>query len=256
MRSRLAGCLVWVLACLPQALFAAPPPGLPVITVRLLAGTDPSILHDLEYVRPARGAEPVTLQLDLAHKRVLNGAGQLVAGADAFRLTGLQSVVDKWRYVAVLEALARAHPQELLMGASADAGSARAAPLPQVSGTEQYFFIPHVPPQRQVLLFDIGPAGDVCYLHTHQIGSDEASGAMFMAGANITPPLGAEHIVVVTAADPQRMQALGTWLQETTETRGPVDTQGEILRQLALLRDVHIGVLPTYSCATAAECSR
>jgi hypothetical protein len=252
MRSCLAGCLAWALACLPQVLFAAPPPGLPVITVRVLAGTDAAIVHELEYVRPARGAEPVTLQLDLAHKRVLNGAGQVVAGADAVHLTQLQSVVDKWRYAAALEALAQVHPQELRFGSGDDAGP----PSAWMSGSAQYFLIPHVPPQRQVLLFGIAPDGEISYLPPSQVGSYEAAGATFMSRATAVPPFGAEHIVAVTAADPQGMRALGAWLLETSDSNGLVDTQGELLRQLTLLRDMRIGVLSAHSCATAAECAR
>jgi hypothetical protein len=237
-------------ACLPQTLLAAPPATLPVITVRALPGTDPSILHDLAHVRPARGAEPAALQLDLAHQRVLNGAGQVVAGPDAVRTPYLQSVVDKWRYVASLGVLARAHPQELHSDLGDDGQT------PQGPGMSETIVVPHVMPQRQLLLFGIGPSGGIYLLSTRKIDSDEVSGDTMMSRTVAVPPFGAEHTVAVSAADPQGMHELGVWLRETTQAHGTVDTQGEFLKQIAALRDVRIGLLASYTCGSASECTR
>jgi hypothetical protein len=253
MRNHLQASLAWlVLAALAQAAPAAQPVTLPEITVRVLPGTAPSILHDLEHLRPARGAEPVTLQLDLAHQRVLNAAGRIVAGPDATRTAYLQSVVDKWRYVAALAALARAHPQELRSDWGDD-GTPQAAPLPWVAGTDATFTIPHVPPQRQLRFFGIGPRGDIYFLRPQKIALDEAGDTMIVRAIAV-PPFGAEHLVAVTAMDPAGMRALGTWLAETSDSRGPIDTQGEILRQIQALKDVRIGLLASYTCRTAPEC--
>jgi hypothetical protein len=247
--------VVWLALAGPPQAWAAAPPALPEVPVRVLPGTEPSIIQELEHVRLARGREPVTLQLDLGHQRVLNGAGRIVAGPDATRTVYLQSVVDKWRYVAALAALARAHPQELRSDWGDD-GTPQAAPLPWVAGTSATFIIPHVMPPRQLLLFGIGPRGDIYFLRTRTVETGGSAGDTMMTSATAIPPYGAEHLVAVTAADPAGMRALGTWLAETADSRGPVDTQGEILRQLAALRDVRIGLLASYTCRTAAECAK
>jgi hypothetical protein len=253
MSIRLPALLAWLaLACVPPALPAAAPVTLPVITVRILPGTDPSILQDLVHVRPARGAEPVTLQLDLAHQHVLDAAGRPVAGPDVARAAYLQSIADKWRYIAALGVLASAHPQELRSDWGVDVRTPQAAARPWVAGTEASFVVPHLGPQRQLLIFGIGPSGHV-YLLLDSRGAAEG-----LAVARAVPPLGAEHIVAVSAADPQGMHELGLWLAESNEGRGPglLDTQGEILKQIVALKEVRVGVVTAYSCRSPAECAR
>jgi hypothetical protein len=242
MRNFLRACLLpacLMLACMPLA--AAPPPvTLPVLVVRVLPGTDPQILHDLLFVRPARGTEPVSLQIDLARHRVLDGAGRVVAGRGAARPADLQSVVDKWRYVAAFNALARAHPQEVRSDASADT-----------------FVVLHVTEPRQLLVFSLGPSGHIYLLRTQKLSSDPAAGDAQVALSSSRPPFGAEHIVAVTAADPQGMQQLGRWLREIGEGGGPglIDTQGELLKQIAALKDMRIGFVASNSCGQEApEC--
>lgn len=233
---------------------AAPVVALPALIVRLLPGTDPSILHDLERVRLAKGPEPVTLQLDLAHKRVLDASGQIVAGPDSVRTLYLQSVVDKWRYVASLGALAHAHPQELRSEWGYQAGTPHAAPRPWVAGTKATFLVPHVPPQRQLLLFGIGPSGDIYYLRTGNVESAGVPSDTMFTWATAVPPFGAEHIVAVTTTDPQGISELRTWIAENSAAHGVIDTQGEVLRQIQALKDVRIGLLASYTCQTAPEC--
>jgi hypothetical protein len=252
MRRCLLACLAWlILACLPQALPAAAPAAmasLPSITVRTLPGTEPSLMHDLEHVRPPKGGEPVILQIDLANKRVLNGAGRVVAGPDSTRMDYLQSVVDKWRYAAALSALARAHPLEVT-SEWGDDGSPQAAPRPWVADTGATFIVPHVPAGQWLLFFGMGPRGDIYYLGADDFGGDGA-----IISARAVPPYGAETLVAVTSTDAAGIRALGTWLAETARSRGVIDTQGEVLRQIEALRDLRIGVLASYTCRTAPEC--
>jgi hypothetical protein len=253
MRNHLWASLAWLaLGCLPHTAASGPPSTLPVIPVRVLTGTDPSILQDLVYVRRARGAEPVTLQLDLAHRRVLDGGGRVVAGPDGVRPAYLQSVVDKWRYVIALGAIARAHPQELRAGWE-DGGSAPQAPQPWIAGTEAIFVVRHLAPERSLVMFGVGPNGHLYLLHTGKIPPD-----MEFVSPIAVPPLGAEHIVAVTAADPQGIHELAVWLGEGNEGGGPglIDTQGEILKQIASLRDVRVGIVTAYSCTALAECAK
>jgi hypothetical protein len=238
----------------PQVLPAAPPPvTLPGLTVRLLPGTDPSILQDLEHVRLARGAEPVALQVDLGHQRVLDGAGHVVAGPDAVHSIYLQSVVDKWRYIAALRALARAHPQALHSDWGDD-GTPQAHPRPWISYTEALFVISPLGPARQLLVFGMGPNGHLNLLAPEPEDGPDGSKLVI---AEARPPLGAEHIIAVTAADPQGIRALITWFAEGN-VGGPalIDTQGEILKQIAALKDVRVGVVGAYSCRMPAECAK
>lgn len=244
------------LACLLLAgppLLAAPVVNLPPLTVRLLPGTDPGVLRELLHVRPVKGSQPAVLQIDMAHKRVLNGAGRVVAGPDAVRPLYLQSVVDKWRYVACLEILARAHPQAIYSEWGEASGSTRQAPRAWVGGTDAFFMIPDVSPSRQLLVFGIGPSGDINLLGTRRM-SGEGSGDTRIVQAGAIPPFGAEHLVAVTAADPEGMRGLEVWLAETTNGHGQIDTQGEILKQIMALKEVRIGLLASYSCRTAPEC--
>jgi hypothetical protein len=249
MSKGLSAGLAWLLlACLPLAATAAPPVLLPVLVVRVLPGTDPSILADLLYVRRAQGPEPVTLQFDLARHRVLDGGGRVVAGPGAARPEDLQSVVDKWRYVAALGALAQAHPQEVRSEPAAAApGSAGAG----AADAEENFVVLHVSAQRQLLVFSIGPSGHLYFLPAQPRASGPDAGDTQVAPLVSMPPFGAEHIVAVTAADPQGMQQLGVWLREVEEGGGPglIDTQGELLKQIAALRDVRVGLVASYSCS-------
>lgn len=223
---------------------------LPPLIVRLLPGTDPAILQDLEHVRQGKGAEPVTLQLDLAHRRVLNATGQIVAGPDSVRTIYLQSVVDKWRYAAALSALARAHPQEL----HSEWGYEAHTPRPWVAGTEATFVVPHVPAGRQLLIFGIGPSGDIYYLQADPLESAGVPSDTMATWATAVPPFGAEHIVAVTAADPKGIKELSTYLAENSAGHGVIDTQGEVLRQIQALKDMRIGLLASYTCRSAPEC--
>jgi hypothetical protein len=250
-------------ACLPQALTAAAARvTLPTIAVRVLAGTDPAVLHDLLHVRAPRNAEPVTLQIDLAHQRVLNGAGRIVAGADSVRPPYLQSVVDKWRYAASLAALAKAHPLELRSDWGEQDRTVGAAPLPWVGGTEATFVVPHVMPERPLLMFGIGPRGDIYFLGQYGLTRDPAEPVDRLpsnglsATATAIRPFGAEHIVAVTAADPRGMYQLFAWLVENSASHGVVDTQGEVLLTIEALKDVRIGLLASYTCSSAPECAR
>lgn len=259
MRNGLPVCLAWwalmAWACLPQsALAATTPVALPPLTVRVLPGTDPAILHDLEHVRMPKGAEPVALQLDLAHKRILDGAGRVVAGPDTAPTPYLQSIVDKWRYVASLRDLATAHPQELLSDwAERPQGQ---PPLPWVGGTSASFWVPHVTPPRQLLVFGIGPIGDLCSLGARAAPPVPGAADTMVIQARAVPPFGTEHIVVVTAADPQHVGELRAWLEESGPCHGLVDTAGELLKQIAALKDVRVGVVASHSCRAAADCPK
>jgi hypothetical protein len=250
MRNCLPACLGGlVLACLPQLLSAAAPATLPALAVRLLPGTDPSILEDLEHVRRVSGAQAATLQFDLAHHRVLNATGRVVADAEASR--DLQSVVDKWRYVLALEVLARAHPQEVR--SDWNDGGPEAPPLPWANGTEASFAVLQVPAERQVLVFSMGPSGHLYFLPTSRLAPD-----MAVAHSWSMRPFGAETIVAITATDPAGITQIATWLKENSSSEGRrpglIDTQGELLKQIASLRDVRIGLMVSYSCASRGEC--
>jgi hypothetical protein len=246
----LAFCLL-----LPQASPAAPSQvRLPPISVRVLPGTDPSILDDLENVRPVKGAGPAALQLDLAHKQVLNASGAVVVEAAGSNPMYLQGIVDKWRYIESLTALADAHPQEMHL---VFVGPREAPHRPEIvySSDDVVFVVSHVSPQRQLLVFNISPVGTIQTLYVRD-QPDGSPGDTVNIEANASAPFGADHVIAVSAADPVHMRNLIGWMQEAAQARGMIDTRGAILDQITGLKDVRVGVVFTYTCLSAAKCAR
>jgi len=244
------------LLLLPLLAPAAPGvPSLPTLTVRVLEGTDASVLDDLVNVRPVKGQGPAMLQFDLAHKRVLNGAGQIVADSDAKNPINLQGTVDKWRYVQPLGALAQAHPQEMHLEFS---GPLRQPPSPPAfyKAEAVHFVITNVTPGRQLAVFDLSPIGTLALLYPSEDPSGEAPSETMVVEGNVTSPFGVDHVVAVSAADPAGMRALITWLAETARANGMLDTKGAFLDQVMALHNVRVGMLATFTCLSAANCKR
>lgn len=243
------------LLLLPLLAPAAPGvPPLPTLTVRVLEGTDASVLDDLVNVRPVKGQAPAMLQFDLAHKRVLNGSGQIVADSDAKNPINLQGTVDKWRYVQPLQALAAAHPQEMHLEFS--------GPLRQPSppafykGEKVNFVVTNVTPERQLAVFDLSPIGTLTLLYPEEDPSGEVPNATMAVEGDVLSPFGVDHVVAVSAADPAGMRALIAWLAETARANGMLDSKGAFLDQVLGLRNVRVGIVATFTCLSAANCKR
>jgi hypothetical protein len=225
-------------------------PPLPTLTVRVLPGTDPSITNDLANVRPVTG--PAALQLDLAYKRILDAAGQIVVESDGSNLIQLQQIVDKWRYVQSLGAIAASHPLRMRI----DFGSLplRAPPSPPKFYNNEVvsFVVTDAKAGSQLVMFNLSPIGTIQLLYVREGKPGEDSDATASVRCFVRSPFGVEHVVAVSATDPERMHAL----IETVRAHGMLDTQGEFLQQLMALRNVRVGMLVTYTCASAANCKR
>jgi len=243
--------LAFCLLLPPPALTASPSQvRLPTISVRVLPGTDPSILDDLENVRPVKGAGPATLQFDLAHKRILNASGAVVVEAAGRNVMYLQGTVDTWRYIESLRALASTHPQEMHVVFE----STPHAPELVYASETVTFVVTHVAPGRQLLVFNISPIGTIQTLYVPQ--ADDVRDDTVSIPAVASAPFGADHVIAVSAADPVHMRSLIGWMQEAAEARGMIDTRGAILDQITALKDVRVGVIFTYTCLSAAKCAR
>jgi hypothetical protein len=227
---------------------------MPPLTVRVLPGNDPSILNDLANVRPVKG--PAALQLDLAHRRILDEAGQIVVESDGSNPIHLQGTVDKWRYVQSLGAIAASHP----LGMRIDFGNRplRTPPSPPSFYNNELlsFVVADVKAGSQLVVFNLSSIGTIQLLYVREGKPGEDSGATVSVPAIVKSPFGVDHVVAVSASDPERMHALIVWIAETARAHGMLDTQGEFLQQLMALRNVRVGMLVTYSCASAANCKR
>jgi hypothetical protein len=255
MRSTITTSLLLLSLLVPQLLQAATAPPLPTLSVRVLPGTDPSVLDDLVNVRPAKGQSTAMLQLDLANKRILNAAGQIVVESDGRNPIHLQGTIDKWRYVGALGAIAATHPQEMHIDSG---GPLRTPPAPPAfyNNEDVYFVVTHVTSGRQLLVFNLSSIGTLELLHAREGLTGEDTGETVVVPAIVRAPFGVDHVVAVSADDPQRMHALIAWVAETARAHGMLDTKGDFLEQLMALRNMRMGVLVTFSCLSAASCKR
>jgi hypothetical protein len=246
-------CLTGLLASAP--LSAAPAVRLPPIAVRVLPGTDASVLGNLVNVIPVKGQAPAVLQLDLAHKRILDGKGQTVVELTTGSPISLQGAVDKWRYAAAFARLAAAHPQELHI----DWGhlGARAGQTPFLYDRENVAVVmTNVTAGRQLLLFAFDATGTLGLLYITGSDAGVVNGSTVAVGIVAMAPFGVDHIVAVSASEPQRLPQLAAWVAESARARGMLDTEGSILEQIMALRDVRVGVLSLYTCRSSASCGR
>jgi hypothetical protein len=258
MRSRItplsaALCLAWLL--LPQPLPAATSPALPPITVKVLPGTDASIFENLVNIRPvAKG--PATLQFDLAHQHILDAQGQVVVDVARNNPISLQGTVDKWRYAAAFSALSATHPQPM----RTDWGKLGPRPGPQphlYDGEDVDFVMSGVPASRQMVVFSFDASATLSLLYAPGMDdTSERSGDTLIVSAIASAPFGVDHIIAISAADPDHIQALAVWIAESARAHGMLDTQGSIFQQIAALRDVRVGVLSVYTCKSASNCNR
>lgn len=239
---------------LPQLAAAAGPPPMPPLTVRLLPGTETSVLDDLVNARAVKG--PAALQLDLAHKRILNAAGQIVTESDGRNPIHLQGIIDKWRYAQALGALAAAHPQEMHIDTGPNPLRTPPDP-PAVYKAEQVaFVVTNVGAGRQLVVFNLSPIGTLQLLYPPDPEAEALRGDHVAVPAVVTSPFGVDHVVAVSAADPEGMQALTVWLAETANADGMLDSKGAFLDQVRALRNVRVGMLATFSCLNASNCKR
>jgi hypothetical protein len=246
-----------LLLLLPQLSLAAPAaPPLPTLTVRLLPGTDPSVLESLVNVRSVKGPGQPMLQLDLAHKRILNAAGQIVVESDGHNPIHLQGTMDKWRYVQSLGALAASHPQAMHI----DSGShpLRAPPSPPAfyNGEPVSFVVTDLTPGRQLTVFNLSPIGTLQLLYPYEDQPDAEPRETVLVPAQVSSPFGVDHVIAVSATDPAGMHALVAWLAETAQADGMLDTKGAFLEQVMALRNVRVGMVSTFSCLSASNCKR
>lgn len=247
--------LALLLPLLSQAAAPAAPP-LPTLAVRVLDGTDASVLDDLVNVHPVKGQGPVMLQFDVAHKRILSGAGQVVAETDAKNPIKLQGTVDKWRYVQPLTALAAAHPQPMHIEFE---GPLRVPPSPPAfyNREDVGFEVTNLTPGRQLVVFNLSPIGTLQLLYPGERElPNESPSATVLVPATVRSPFGVDHVIAVSAADPAGMRALITRLAETAQADGMLDSQGAFLDELMALHDLRVGIVATFSCQSAANCKR
>lgn len=251
----LIGSILLTLPALPQVAAADPAAKMPPLTVRLLPGTEASVLENLTNVRLAKGAGPVTLQLDLAHKRILDAQGQTVVLADGHNPISLQGTVDKWRYVQALTRLAAAHPQDIHIDPHSVAPDQLTPPLPRIYNNGHVtYVVTNVAAPRQLVVFNLDANGGIQRLASTDSPKD--SGDRVLINATVQPLFGVEHVVAVSAVDPARMQQFNAWLEETASAEGMLDTQGAILEQIAALKDVRVGMAIVYTCESASHCAR
>jgi hypothetical protein len=256
MSSRITTSLLVLTLLAPQLLAAATAPPLPTLSVRILPGTDESIVNDLVYVRPVKAPGQATLQLDLAHKRILNAAGQIVVESDGSNPIHLQGTIDKWRYVQSLRTLAALHPQEMHIDFGGQGLREPPSPPAFYDLEPVSFVVSHVTAGRQLVVFNLSSIGTLELLHVRQGQPGEETGDTVSVPAIVRSPFGVDHVVAVSASDPPRMRALIGWLTETARARGMLDSKGDFLEQLMALHDMQMGMLVTYSCQSAANCRR
>lgn len=234
---------------------AAPPALMPPLPVRLLAGTEVEVLQNLVNVRPVKGDGPVVLQLDLAHKRILDSQGRLVVESNGRNVIALQGTLDKWRYIGALRQLAASHPQEIHIDPLSIAAEQLAAPLPRLySGHSVVYVVTGIPASRQVAVFNLDATGGIQLLYIQE--GDSGKGDAVAIDAIVKPPFGVEHMIALSARDPARMHAVIGWLKETDDARGMLDTQGALLEQITALKDVRVGMVEVYTCQSAVQCRR
>jgi hypothetical protein len=227
---------------------AAVDASLPAIAVHLLPGTEPALLEHLAGVKPVDSTALAMLQLDLGHQKILNGAGQIVVEAESSNPVMLQGVINKWRYFDALARLAEARSQAVHLGLQDD----RARWFYQDAPVT--ILISGVPPHHQVAVFDLTSIGTLDFLYPgasspQELGSD---GTLTVV-SSVTKPYGADHVVVITADDPQRMKDLVAWLDTGKQS---VDSQGALLQRISGLHDIRVGVQWLYTCASESECPR
>jgi hypothetical protein len=237
---------------LPQLALAGTAPHLSTLSVRLLPGTDPAVLRDLVNVRPAKADGPATLQLDLAHKRILNAAGQIVVESDGRNPIHLQGTIDKWRYVEVLRVISAAHPLDMHIDFGGRPLRTPPSPPAFYKDDRLNFVVTHLTAGRQLVVFNLSSIGTLDLLDV-QGGLPVETVSV---PAIVEAPFGVDHVVAISADDPPRMRALIAWIAETARAQGMLDTQGGFLEQLMALRGLQVGLLVTYSCASATDCRR
>jgi hypothetical protein len=224
---------------------------LPTLPVRVLPGTDPSILNDLENIRPVKGTAPAVLQFDLAHKRILDASGQVVVEAAGSNPIYLQATVDKWRYLESLTALAAAHPQPMRV----DFGRNSRSQLLAYAGEEAIFIINNVTTQRELVVFNISPIGTIQTLYVKDKAGPTPGDTVYF-DAVASAPFGSDNVIAISAADPARMHDLIAWMQETANAKGMLDTRGAFLDQVTALKDVRVSVILIYTCLSPSKCAR
>jgi hypothetical protein len=257
MKGSIPAALAWLFLTAPlvPALSAPDKVTLPVLPVRVLSGADTSVIDNLVNVRFVKGQAEAVLQLDIAHQRVLDSNGQLVVEYNASNPLALQGTVDKWRYVRSLQLLASAHPQEIHIDPDSLPPEQRVPSPPRIyNGDGVTYVVTQVPAQRQVVVFDLDATGNIELLYVRE-DARYATDTVAIS-AVIQPLFGVEHIVAVSAIDPQPMHSFIVWLAETARVNGMIDTRGAILEQLAVLKDLRVGLVTEYTCASAANCRR
>jgi hypothetical protein len=241
---------------LPQLALAGTAPHLPTLTVRLLPGTDSSVLRDLVSVRPAKADGPATLQLDLAHKRILNATGQIVVESDGRNPIHLQGTIDKWRYVEVLKVISAAHPLDMHIDFGGRPLRTPPSPPAFYKDDRLNFVVTHLTAGHQLVVFNLSSIGTLDLLHPPEGLPGEKAGETVSVPAIVESPFGVDHVVAISADDSPRMRALIAWIAETARAQGMLDTQGGFLEQLMALRGLQVGLLVTYSCPSATDCRR
>jgi hypothetical protein len=259
MKSSITAALAWLLMTAPGVPAQAAsdsPATLQVLPVRLLPGSETSVLDNLVNVHLVKGQGQAALQLDIAHKRILDSQGLLVVEYDAHNPLALQGTVDKWRYVRALQVLSAAHPQDIHVDPASMPAEQLTPPLPRIynHGTVTYV-VTKVPAPRQVVVFNLDAIGDIQLLFFPGCCGPGESDTVSIP-AEVRPLFGEEHVVAVSASDPQQMRALISWLYETHLAEGMIDTRGAILQQIAALKDVRVGLVAVYTCESASNCKR
>lgn len=237
---------------LSQPALTAPAMRLPPLTLKVLPGTDPSVLNDLVNIRPVKGGAPAQLQLDLAHGRILDTQGRILVETDGRNPIHLQGTVDKWRYVGAFAALAAAHPQEIHFDWGLIPKAQQAPPMPWLYQGESLTVMVTVAPSRQVAVFNLASIGILRLLYAREGGGD----GTVVIPAHANSPFGVDHVIAVSAVDPEGMHRFIGWLAETARARGMVDSAGAVLQQITTLHDVRVGMQVLYTCLSPAECKR
>jgi hypothetical protein len=177
---------------------SAPPPPTPggplrIKVLNLDAASISKLMSNLAGAILVSGAERPDLVWDAQDGSVLTGQGDIAA----YEITAgqLQAVVDKWRVVAELKQMAIDRP----LGMSLQPNDAR-----QPSG-RKIAFLSEPPGFAYLTTFNLAADGTVEFLYPQPERRDPREWPLhnrYRLDLKVTPPFGAEHLVVIASARP------------------------------------------------------
>jgi hypothetical protein len=236
---------------------AAATPDLPAIPVAVGTGTSRSILERLEGVIPADSGKPALLLLDLASRRVVNERGEVVAEPATDDVTTVQHVINKWRHIVALSALAdrRSQSIHLTVGRPEETHG-----VPWLyKGQRVGIVVTGLTGERQVTLFDLTSTGTVELLYPvpKESHAPDAEGTLYVS-ADAGSPFGADHVIAVSSEDSRDMRLFTDYLRNQFVHSGSdaLTSDGELLQRVARLHGLRVGIQSLYTCVSEERCGK